>query len=77
MTGFSDKILHLSHRGSAPLGVRVEIDLTGTGAWVSYATYDVPAGRTLDHRFPDGFNAYWLRTVALADGRATAQLTYR
>jgi len=30
-----------------------------------------------EHRFPDGFGAYWVRTVALADARATAQLTYR
>jgi hypothetical protein len=77
MTGFSEKVLHLSHGGPAPLTVRVEIDLTGTGVWVSYATFEVPAGRTLDHRFPEAFNAYWLRAVALADGRATAQLTYR
>ena len=77
MTGFDEKVLRLSHNRQAPIAVRVEIDLTGTGLWVPYATVEVPAGRTLEHRFPAGFNAYWLRTTALADVRATAQLSYR
>jgi hypothetical protein len=77
MTGFSEKTLRISHHGRSALGVRVEIDLTGTGLWVPYATFDVPAAQVFEHRFPDGFNAYWLRTVALTDARATAQLTYR
>ena len=77
MTGFSDKTLRLGHDRPAALGVRVEVDLTGSGLWVPYATFDVPAGRTFEHRFPGGFNAYWVRAVALADARVTAQLTYR
>jgi hypothetical protein len=77
MTGFDEKTLRLSHDRPGVLGVRVEIDLTGTGLWVPYATYDVPAGRVFEHRFAEGFNAYWLRTVALGDARVTAQLTYR
>ena len=77
MTGFSDKTLRLSHDRPAALEVRVDIDLTGSGLWVPYATFHVLAGRTFEHRFPDGFNAYWVRAVALADARVTAQLTYR
>jgi hypothetical protein len=77
MTGFSEKTLRLSHDRPAPLAVRVDIDLTGSGLWVAYRTFEVPAGRAFEHRFPDGFSAYWIRTVALADARATAQLTYR
>jgi hypothetical protein len=77
MTGFSEKTLRLSHDGRSALGVRVEMDVTGTGLWVPYATFEVPAGRVFEHRFPEGFGAYWVRTVALADARATAQLTYR
>ena len=45
MTGFSEKTLRLSHDRPAALGVRVEIDLTGSGLWVPYATFNVPAGR--------------------------------
>jgi hypothetical protein len=77
MTGFDQKILRLSHDRAVPLAMRVEVDLTGTGLWVPYATYDLPAGRAFEHRFPDGFNAYWLRTVSLEDARVTAQLSYR
>jgi hypothetical protein len=77
MTGFSEKTLRLSHDRAAPLAVRVEVDLTGTGLWVPYATFDVPAGRPMERRFPVGFNAYWLRAVAQSDATATAQLAYR
>jgi hypothetical protein len=77
MTGYDLKTLHLSHDQPAPLKVRVEVDLTGTGLWAPYATLDVPPGQTLQHAFPSGFSAYWVRTVALADAKATAQLSYR
>jgi hypothetical protein len=29
------------------------------------------------HRFPDDFNAYWLRTVSDTDTTGTAQLVYK
>ncbi len=77
MTGFSEKTLRLSHDRPAALGVRVDIDLTGSGLWVPYATFNLPAGRTFEHRFPDGFNACWVRAVALDDARVTALLDYR
>jgi hypothetical protein len=76
MTGFSRKVVRLSHDQGATIKVRVEVDVTGTGLWVSYAILDVPPGRVLQHRFPDGFGAYWVRFVPLADARATAQLIY-
>jgi hypothetical protein len=77
MTGYDEKTLRLSHGGSGSLQVRVEVDVTGTGLWQPYATFDVPAGKPREHRFPAGFSAYWVRTVALADVTATAQLAYR
>jgi hypothetical protein len=77
MTGFDEKFMQLSHGGRTTLPVRVDVDLTGMGLWVHYATFDVPAGRRFEHRFREGFNAYWLRVVALADARVTADLTYR
>jgi hypothetical protein len=77
MTGFSEKTLQLSHSGTGTLAIRIDVDLTGTGLWVPYATFEVPAGRVATHRFPDGYGAYWLRAVPSGDGRATAQLIYR
>ena len=77
MTGFDQKLLRLSHDRPFPLRVRIEVDITGSALWAPYATFEVPAGGTFEHRFPAGYNAYWLRTAALADGRITAQLQYR
>ncbi|MBC8164356.1 MAG: hypothetical protein H7Y20_00630 [Bryobacteraceae bacterium] len=77
MTGFDEKELVLSHDQSRPVRMRVEIDITGSGLWASYAVFDVLPGKELRHTFPTGFNAYWVRTVAMADSKATALLTYR
>jgi hypothetical protein len=75
-TGYDSKTLRLSHDGSHSLKIRVEIDITGTGLWAEYRTFDVPAGKPLEHRFPAGFNAYWVRTAALEAATASAILTY-
>lgn len=77
MTGYDEKTLRLSHGNRAPLRIRAEVDITGTGVWVEYRTFEVPAGRSMEHRFPRGFNAYWLRMVATDEALASAVLTYR
>jgi hypothetical protein len=74
MTGFDQKRLRLWGKGSAK--VRVEVDLTGSGLWVPYRTLEVGAGKTVDYRFPDGFEAYWVRFVADRDWVGSALLEY-
>jgi len=76
-TGYDSKTLRVSHSSAAMVRIRVELDLTGTGVWVEYRTFEVPPGRPVEHRFDPGFNAYWLRTVASSATTASAQLTYR
>jgi hypothetical protein len=76
LTGYDRKELSLSHTSATPVNIRVEVDLTGTGHWVTYATFNVPAGQTTTHVFPAAYQAYWLRTVAESSTTATAQLTY-
>lgn len=76
MTGYDRKTLTLSHRAGETVKVRVEVDLSGTGRWVEYRTFDVPAGRTVNHEFPAGFQAYWLRVTADRATTATARLVY-
>ena len=76
MTGYDQKHLTLSHRSPQPVRLRVEVDLTGAGKWVEYATFDVPPGEPLEHRFAAGYQAYWLRVSADADTTATAWLKY-
>jgi len=76
MTGYDRKRLALSHDRQDTVSVRVEVDITGTGDWVHYRTFEVGAGVESEHEFPDGFAAYWVRVVAEKDCRATARLVY-
>lgn len=76
LTGYDRKTLTLSHRAAAPVRMRVEVDLTGTGRWVEYAAFDVAPGKSTVHVFPAGFEAYWLRVSADTATTATAWLVY-
>lgn len=74
MTGFDKKTLKVS--ADAAVKVRVEVELTGTGLWRTWQTLSVAPGKATEYRFPDAFNAYWVRVVADHDCTATAQLRY-
>ena len=77
MTGYGDRSIALSHQGKGSVRMKLEVDLTGTGHWVEYQAFDVPPGRTVEHRFPTAYQAYWVRVSASHDTTATAWLTYR
>ena len=74
--GYDRKKLTLAHTAATPVRIRVEVDLTGTGSWVTYTALDVPAGKSVPHTFPAGYQAYWLRLTADTSTTASAQLTY-
>jgi hypothetical protein len=76
LTGYDRKKISLSHTSAEPVRIRVEVDLTGNGQWVTYRSFEVAAGQTTTHNFPASYQAYWLRTVAESPATATAQLTY-
>lgn len=77
MTGFDKKTLQLSHSASENVNITLELDVTGTGDWVSYQTFEVPAGKEIGFEFPPDVNAYWLRLTADRDCKATGQLNYQ
>jgi hypothetical protein len=77
LTGYDRKTVTLSHTSAAPVRFRVEVDLTGTGEWVNYRSFDVPAGQSLAHAFPAAYQAYWLRVVAESATTATVWLDYK
>lgn len=77
LTGYDRKTLTLSHTSATPVRFRVEVDLTGTGQWVNYRNFDVPAGQALAHAFPAAYQAYWIRFVAESATTATAWLDYK
>lgn len=76
MTGYDRKEVMLSHSSAGPMQFRIQVDLTGTGHWVEYASVKVAPGNPTVHRFPEGFQAYWVRVTADAATTATAWLTY-
>jgi hypothetical protein len=77
MTGFDDKRATLSHKSAEPVKIRLEVDFAGTGQWVTYREYDVPAGAPVELHFPRAFAAYWVRAVADRDTRATVWFQYQ
>ena len=77
MAGYDEKSVALEHDGDRSVRMTLEVDVTGTGTWYAYGTFDVPRGESIRHEFPDAFAAYWVRAVADADCRATVRFTYR
>ena len=73
-TGFDKKRLTLTSLAAAK--IRIEADFTGTGVWSEVATLTAQPGKTLEHKFPDAFGAYWLRLVSDTGTTATAEFIY-
>lgn len=76
MTGYDRKRVTLANAGSAPVTMRVEVDISGTSQWRTYRAFVVKAGRSVAHRFPAAFSAYWVRVVADQDTTASAMFVY-
>lgn len=80
MNGYDAKKLTVSVAGggaaAGPVNVRVEVDVSGDGLWVPYATLSVTPGGSVDHVFPAAFQACWVRLVADKDCTASATLAY-
>jgi hypothetical protein len=76
MTGYDRKLVRLSQEGQSDVRMTIEVDVTGENIWHSYQTISVPAGRTVEHAFPLGFSAHWVRMKANHDCRATAWFVY-
>ncbi|MCU0748886.1 MAG: hypothetical protein MUF13_04995 [Akkermansiaceae bacterium] len=76
-TGYDQKSIELSNKGAADASFTIQLDPTGEGDWVDYQKFDLKAGATLKHEFPEACQAYWLRVVSSIDTKASAQLEYR
>jgi hypothetical protein len=75
MTAYDRKSLTLS--GDNSTRITAEVDITGDGNWVLYRHFDLTAGQTIQHVFPDTFSAYWIRFTSAKDATLSAQLEYR
>lgn len=76
MSGYDRKCVTLGNAGSSPVTMRVEVDLSGTSQWRLYRAFAVRAGRSVTHRFPHAFSAYWVRLVTDKDTTASATFVY-
>lgn len=76
MTGYDEKRLSLSHNSQEMVTFTVEVDFLADDTWSVYATYAVPPGKRLEHRFPAAYSAHWVRFKADRPCRATATLIY-
>ncbi len=77
MKGYDQKTVVLSHDHSDAVTITLQIDLDGNGFWVDYRTISVLPGTPVQHEFPDGFSACWVRAVCNTNTSATAQFEYR
>ncbi|MFC4992212.1 hypothetical protein [Rubritalea tangerina] len=75
MTGFDKKSITLQSTTDTKLTIQVDLD--GTGHWVTYKTIQLQPNKIHTHHFDEAFQAYWLRTITDSDTQASAQLTYQ
>lgn len=76
MWGYDKRTLTLSHAGQKPVTFKIELDLTGTGIWVTYKYQDVAPGEKMTVSFDPAVQARWLQVSANQDCTATAQLKF-
>ena len=76
MWGYDKRALTLSHDREQAVNMKIELDLTGAGLWVTYQEAQVNAGLPLRIEFEPAIQARWLRVTADAACAATAQLKY-
>lgn len=72
VAGYSERVLHLSHRADDTVSFTIEADFNGTGAWKPVDKVAVPAKSYRWHIFPAGFKAQWVRVTADHDCCASA-----
>ncbi len=74
MTGYDRKSVRIESKDDA--NIRVEVDVDGTGLWMPYRSIQAGPEKPVDHAFPEGFSAYWVRVISDRDTVATVQFTY-
>ena len=76
MTGFDKKCIHIKHDADKQATFDIQVDFMGCGEFVTYAKMVAPPKGYVQHTFPEGFSAHWVRVVPDTDCTATAQLFY-
>ncbi len=74
---YDDRVLNISHKSDKKVTFTIEADPTGEGDWMHYGDFEVSPGDSLLHRFPDAFQARWIRFKVNEPCVATTWLEYR
>ena len=74
MNGFDKKTLTLV--ASIDTNVKLEVDVTGWGVWVTAGEYALKSNVALVTELPRAFGGYWVRLLSVHDGKLTAQFAY-
>lgn len=74
---YDKKNLELSHNSSVSVTFKIEVEPIGHGPWMLYKEVTVKPGETFKHKFPDNFQARWIRFTADKNCTATAYLEYK
>lgn len=78
LIGFYDRrTLNLSHKSDHKVQFTVEADPTGEGDWMHYADFEVNPDDSFIYKFPDSFQARWIRFKTDTPCVATTWLEYR
>jgi hypothetical protein len=76
MWAYDQRRLNLRHDQNEPVSFHIELDLTGTGLWVTYKHHEVSPGEVTSLTFEAAVQARWLRVTTDKACSATAQLKY-
>ena len=74
---YDDRSLTLTHESNEPVTFDIEADPVGNGPWMLYQRVTIAPGKEYKHRFPDHFQARWIRFTTDIPTRATAWLVYQ
>ena len=78
LIGFYDKKeLVLSHNHNSDVTFTLEVNPIGHGEWITYKKIKVEAGKSFNFKFPDSFQARWIRFSVNKSCKATTFLTYK
>ncbi len=75
--GYDQRTLTLTHDQNTPVHFLIELDLTGTGVWVTWQWREVSPGEDAVLTLDPALQARWLRVTASDACTASAQLRYQ
>lgn len=73
---YDKRSLEITHDSNIAVNFRIEIEPIGHGQWMLYEEVSVKPGEKFSYKFPEGFQARWIRFVSNKDCVATTWLLY-